>query len=68
MNKTVDKSTNEKGGIIKQVIGAVVDVHFPGAVPEMYTALRVKNGDKSSVLEVASHLGGNQVRCISMET
>jgi F-type H+-transporting ATPase subunit beta len=56
------------GGTITQVIGAVVDVRFSDDVPEVYTALRVKGKDKDVVLEVASHLGGNQVRTISMES
>jgi F-type H+-transporting ATPase subunit beta len=55
-------------GTIKQVIGAVVDVHFPDGVPEMNTALRVKKGERETVLEVAGHLGGNQVRCVAMES
>ena len=67
--------TNEKAisrnGTIKQVIGAVVDVYFADEVPEVYTALTVKNSqgkEKTTVLEVAAHLGGNQARCIAMET
>lgn len=55
-------------GTIKQIIGAVVDVHFPTHVPEIYTALTVVNGDKTTVLEVASHVGGNVYRAIAMES
>jgi F-type H+-transporting ATPase subunit beta len=55
-------------GKVMQVIGAVVDVHFPEDTPEVYTAVTVKNGDKTAVLEVASHLGGNTVRCVAMES
>lgn len=55
-------------GKVMQVIGAVVDVHFPDDTPEVYTAVTVKNGDKTAVLEVASHLGGNTVRCVAMES
>lgn len=62
------KTTHSTKGTIKQVIGAVVDVHFPDLIPEMYTALKVNAKDKTVVLEVASHLGGNQVRCVSMES
>ena len=62
------KTTGSNKGTVKQIIGAVVDVHFPDGVPEVYTALHVKNGERSSVLEVASHLGGNQARCIAMES
>jgi F-type H+-transporting ATPase subunit beta len=61
-------------GSIKQVIGPVVDVEFPpGAVPEILTALRVTNPriddrEDNLVLEVASHLGENTVRAVSMDT
>src|SRR3989344_1796120 len=61
-----------QAGVIKQVIGAVVDVYFADEVPEVLTALTVKNiqGEKvvTTVLEVAAHLGGNQARCIAMGT
>ena len=57
---------NKKIGIIKQVIGAVVDVYFAEGVPEIYTALEVDNNDKKLVLETQQHLGFNVVRAISM--
>jgi F-type H+-transporting ATPase subunit beta len=55
-------------GKIKQIIGAVVDVQFDGALPEIYNALELKkeNGD-TLVLEVQQHLGEDSVRTISME-
>ena len=55
-------------GKIKQVIGAVVDVHFEGALPEIYNSLEIKreNGD-TLVLEVQQHLGEDSVRCIAMD-
>ena len=52
-------------GKIVQVLGPVVDVEFePGALPEIYTALRVSNSgiddrQENLVLEVAQHLGEN---------
>ncbi len=56
-----------KKGIIKQVIGVVVDVQFEGGyVPNIYDALEVKNGDKSVVLEVQQQLGDGAVRTIAM--
>ena len=61
-------------GKILQVTGPVVDVEFePGALPEIYTALRVTNAgidDRADnlVLEVAQHLGENTVRCVAMDT
>ena len=62
------KAVIAEEGTIKQVIGAVVDVHFPSHVPEVYTALRVEGASKVTVLETASHLGGNVVRAIAMES
>ncbi|TAD85894.1 MAG: F0F1 ATP synthase subunit beta [Sphingomonadales bacterium] len=60
----LNQTTN---GIISQVIGAVVDVQFPGELPAILTALETKNGDKTLVLEVAQHLGENTVRTIAMD-
>jgi F-type H+-transporting ATPase subunit beta len=57
-------------GKIKQIIGAVVDVYFPGEakLPEIYNSLEVTRQDSSKlVLEVQQHLGQDSVRCISME-
>ncbi len=66
------KAVAHKEGSVRQVIGAVVDVHFPLGVPEINTALHVKhtvNGqEKTTVLEVASHVGGNIVRTVAMES
>jgi len=56
-------------GKIKQIIGAVVDVHFgAGKLPEIYNALELTkdNGDKL-VLEVQQHLGEDSVRCVAMD-
>ena len=56
-------------GKVKQIIGAVVDVHFPdGSLPEIYNALELtrSNGDKL-VLEVQQHLGEDSVRTIAMD-
>lgn len=55
-------------GKIKQIIGAVVDVHFEGSLPEIYNALELKreNGD-TLVLEVQQHLGEDSVRTIAMD-
>ncbi len=56
---------NNKGKVI-QVIGPVVDVEFEEGVPAIYSAVEIQNGDKKLVLEVASHLGGNRVKCVAM--
>src|SRR5690606_509860 len=60
-------------GKVTQVIGPVVDVEFTGALPEVYSALKVSNprlGDAADnlTLEVAQHLGERTVRTIAMDT
>ncbi len=54
-------------GKINQVIGAVVDVQFEGALPEILNALTTDNNGKTLVLEVAQQLGENTVRTIAMD-
>ena len=56
-----------KNGKITQIIGAVVDVNFDGDLPEIYTALEVNNSGNKLILEVAQHLGENDVRTIAMD-
>jgi len=60
-------------GLIKQVMGPVVDVEFPGGqLPAINNALTVTNKvidnkEDNLVLEVAQHLGDNVVRTIAMD-
>ena len=56
-----------KKGKITQIIGAVVDVNFEGDLPEIYTALEANNSGNKLILEVAQHLGENDVRTIAMD-
>ena len=56
-----------KKGKITQIIGAVVDVNFGVDLPEIYTALEVNNSGNKLILEVAQHLGENDVRTIAMD-
>ena len=56
-----------KKGKITQIIGAVVDVNFVSDLPEIYTALEVNNSGNKLILEVAQHLGENDVRTIAMD-
>jgi len=57
-------------GRIVQVVGPVVDVEFPGALPAIYNALAVEctvqNQPMRLTLEVQQHLGDRRVRAISM--
>merc|ERR1719269_508240 len=54
-------------GRISTVIGAVVDVQFDGALPNILNSLEVQDHDIRVVLEVAQHLGENTVRTIAMD-
>ena len=56
-----------KKGKIAQIIGAVVDVNFSDDLPEIYTALEASNSGNKLILEVAQHLGENDVRTIAMD-
>ncbi len=56
-----------KKGKITQIIGAVVDVNFESELPEIYTALETNNSGNKLILEVAQHLGENDVRTIAMD-
>ncbi|MBQ5320613.1 MAG: F0F1 ATP synthase subunit beta [Oscillospiraceae bacterium] len=61
-------SNNAKGSV-SQVMGPVVDVCFEeGFLPSIYNALKMKNGEKTLVVEVAQHIGDNVVRCIAMSS
>ena len=55
-------------GKVVQIIGAVVDIEFPqDAVPKIYDALRINDGELSGlILEVQQQLGGGIVRAIAM--
>jgi F-type H+-transporting ATPase subunit beta len=54
-------------GQVISVIGAVVDVQFDEALPEILNALVVENHTPKLILEVAQHLGENTVRTIAMD-
>ncbi len=66
-------SEDKNLGKVVQVIGPVLDVEFPpGQLPPIFNALKVTNKSLSDeewnlVIEVAQHIGENQVRCIAMD-
>ena len=69
-----EKKQKEQVGRVIQVIGPAVDVEFEeGYLPTIYNAVRiVDNKDIGKmeidvVVEVAQHIGENQVRCIAMK-
>ncbi len=57
-------------GIVKQVIGPVVDIEFQkNAVPQIYNAIEIKTpGGETLITEVQQQLGGNWVRTVAMDT
>jgi F-type H+-transporting ATPase subunit beta len=67
-------ATATRMGVVRQVIGPVVDVTFAdGNLPAIYNALKVrgKNAagqDVSLTVEVQSHLGDNMVRAVAMDS
>ncbi|RZL52452.1 MAG: F0F1 ATP synthase subunit beta, partial [Sphingomonas sp.] len=64
---TQNTGSSNTTGTIAQVIGAVVDVHFPDNLPAILSALETDNNGNKLVLEVAQHLGENTVRTIAMD-
>ncbi len=58
---------NQAVGKVTQVIGAVVDVQFEDALPEILNALETDNNGQRLVLEVAQHLGESTVRAVAMD-
>jgi F-type H+-transporting ATPase subunit beta len=69
-----EKNNGGGTGRVVQVIGVVVDVEFdPEQMPELYNALRIawteEDGqERTLILEVAQHIGRNQVRSVAMDT
>src|SRR5918996_5881667 len=65
--------TNGNVGQVEQVLGVVVDVAFPGELPEIYSALKIEvpEGDGRQamdlVLEVQQHLGDDRVKAVAMD-
>ena len=59
--------SHQNRGKITQVMGAVIDVKFVGALPDIKNALHVDNHGQLLVLEVAQHLGDGEVRCLAMD-
>ena len=58
-------------GIISQIIGPVVDVHFDDvkSMPAIYDALKVQREDgRTLIIEVQQHIGEDTVRCVAMDS
>ncbi|MBR5342271.1 MAG: F0F1 ATP synthase subunit beta [Oscillospiraceae bacterium] len=56
-------------GIVKRVIGPVVDIQFPaGTLPELYHAVHVRLPERTVVLEVVQQIGEGSVRSIALSS
>ncbi len=53
-------------GTITQIIGVVIDAHFPDELPALFNALEVKGEKDTLVFEVQQHVGSNTIRAIAM--
>ena len=54
-------------GKVIQVIGTVVDVEFAAdELPEIYSAVELKNEGEKLVLEVEQHVGNSWARCLAL--
>ncbi|HET7711926.1 MAG TPA: F0F1 ATP synthase subunit beta [Thermoanaerobaculia bacterium] len=69
-----ESTEKQKTGRVVQIIGPAVDVEFEeGHLPPIYNAVRiVDDGELGKVkidvvVEVASHIGESQVRCVAMK-
>src|SRR5215469_5228711 len=62
-------TTTRTKGIVRQVLGNVVDIEFPpDKLPAIYNAIEttIPGQDKPLTLEVEQLLGNNIVRCVGM--
>ncbi len=66
--KTIGESDGALAGEVIQVIGAVVDVRFAGALPDIFCALNVDVNGQNLVLETAQHLDSQTVRAVAMDS
>ncbi len=54
-------------GMVLRITGPVVDILFESTdLPDIFHAVTIEHNGETFVLEVSQHLGGGEVRCISM--
>ncbi len=65
---TKENQVKNKGKVV-QIVGPVVDVTFLGTLPALKNALHITRADGTLLtLEVAQHLGFNDVRAVAMSS
>ena len=56
-------------GHIHQIIGPVLDIKFPQEqLPQLLSAIEIKDGERTIVAEAAQHIGDDVVRCIALSS
>jgi F-type H+-transporting ATPase subunit beta len=69
-----DNGRSSNVGKIVEIKGVVLDAVFPGDLPEIYHALRIRVPDQDGreafdlVAEVQQHLGNDRVRAVAMDS
>ena len=60
---------NLNTGIVKRIIGPVIDIQFEDSeMPQLLDAIKIKMEDHVVVAEVAQHVGDSTVRCIALSS
>ena len=60
---------NLNTGIVKRIIGPVIDIKFEdNEMPQLLDAIEIKMEDHIVVAEVAQHVGDSTVRCIALSS
>ncbi len=61
--------SNPNIGTVVQVIGPVLDIRFDdNHLPNLLNAIELEHDGRKIVVEVAQHIGGGLVRCVSMSS
>ena len=56
-------------GIVKRIIGPVIDIKFEDSeMPQLLDAIKIRMEDHVVVAEVAQHVGDSTVRCIALSS
>lgn len=60
---------NLNTGIVKRIIGPVIDIQFEDSeMPQLLDAIKIEMEDHIVVAEVAQHVGDSTVRCIALSS
>ena len=68
------KQSDANVGKVIEIKGVVIDVVFPGTLPEIYSAVEIQvptedgSGSRTLVAEVQQHLGDDRIRAVAMDS